>query len=175
MADVFGYEPMMLIVPGITASLVSIVNVPLAAILFTIEAFGSVYMIPALIVLVVTSILAHDRTIYRTQREKLSKRQILPGVGSRRVTVLPTWWGQTLIDLDFRKRFDLNVVGMVEHRDEAGNPRVRLDMSPTIPLEEGDVLVVLGRDENLQALEDFVRAEREAAWDTAVSDEESAS
>ncbi len=170
MADVFGYEPMLLIVPGITASLVSIVNVPLAAILFTIEAFGSVYMIPALIVLVVTSILAHDRTIYRTQREKVSKRQILPGVSSRRVTVPPIWWGKTLIDLDFRKQFDLNVVGMVEHRDESGAPRVRLDLSSTIPLEEGDVLVVLGRDENLQALEEFVRAERESAWDTAVEE-----
>ena len=172
LADIFGYEPMLLIVPGITASLVSIVNVPLAAILFTIEVFGSVYMIPALLVLVITSILAHDRTIYRTQREKLSKRQILPGVSSRRITVPPTWWGQTLIDLDFRQRFDLNVVGLVEHRDETGNPRIRLDMSPQIPLEEGDVLVVLGRDEKLEALENFVRDARETSWETAVPEPE---
>ncbi len=166
LADIFGYEPMLLIVPGITASLVSIVNVPLAAILFTIEVFGSVYMIPALLVLVVTSILAHDRTIYRTQREKVNKRQILPGVSSRRVTVPPTWWGKTLIELNFRQQFDLNVVGLVEHRDASGVPRVRLDLSPTIPLEEGDVLVVLGRDEQLQLLEDFVQEQRAAAWDT---------
>ena len=172
LADFFGYEPMVLIVPGITASLVSIVNVPLAAILFTIEVFGSTYMIPALLVLVITSILAHDRTIYRTQREKLSKRQILPGVSSRRITIPPTWWGKTLIDLDFRQQFDLNVVGLVEHRDESGTPRVRLDLSPTIPLEEGDVLVVLGRDENLEKLEQFVRQQRDVAYEQNASAED---
>ena len=57
-ADWFNYQPMMLIAPAMTASLVSIVNVPLAAILFTVEMFGSAYMVPALIVLVATSILA---------------------------------------------------------------------------------------------------------------------
>ncbi len=171
-ARVFDYEPMLLIIPGMTASLVSIVNVPLAAILFTIEVFGSAYMVPALITLVVTSVLAHDRTIYRTQREKAGKRQILPGMGSRRIHVPPSWWGKTLIELDFRNRYQVNVVGLMEYQDEEGLPRVRLDTSSTTPLAEGDILVVVGQDERLEALEAAVRAEREATWQEALEGED---
>lgn len=169
-AVLFDYEPMLLIVPGMTAALVSIVNVPLAAILFTVELFGSVYMVPALLTLVITSILAHDRTIYRPQREKAAKRQIMPGVGSRRILPPPSWWGKTLVELDLRRRYNVNVVGLMEFQDEHGNPRVRLDTSSTVPLSDGDVLVVIGREEKLEALETAVRAERATGWQNAVDD-----
>ncbi len=156
-ADWLGYEPMLLIIPGMTASLVSIVNVPLAAILFTVEVFGAAYMVPALVALVVTSILAHDNTVYRTQREKYNKRQIMPGVSARRIHVSPAWAGKTLVDLDFRRRFDVNVIGLLEVQGEDGQPHVRLGASSTTPLEVGDILVVLGRDEILEKLELAVR------------------
>ncbi|MCA9927734.1 MAG: hypothetical protein KC419_04630, partial [Anaerolineales bacterium] len=161
-AAVFGdifteYQPMMFIIPAMTASLVSIVNVPLAAILFTVELYGTSYMVPALIMLVIASVFAHDHTIYRTQRERHDGRQIMPGVGSRRIRVPVSWVGQTLIDLDFRNQFDLNVIGLMEYRDESGIPRVRLNTSSTTPLEMGDVLVVLGRDEKLEVLDETVR------------------
>ncbi len=152
MADVLGIQPMWLIVPGMTAALVSIVNVPLAAILFSVEVFGSAYMIPSLVALVVASLLAHNQSIYRSQREKYSQRQIIPGVSSRRIPLPPAWQGQTLVDLDFRNRFELNVIGLLERRDETGAPRIRLDVPPDLPLAAGDVLVVLGRDEKLEAL-----------------------
>ncbi|MFO7684034.1 MAG: chloride channel protein [Chloroflexota bacterium] len=161
-ADWFGYEPMMLIAPAMTASLVSIVNVPLAAILFTVETFGSVYMVPALIVLVVTSILAHDNSIYRTQRETFDSRQILPGISVRRVRMPLAWAGQTLVGLDFRKQFDLNVIGLLEYRGDDGHPHIRLATASTTMLEEGDVLVVLGTDEKLDGLETAVSALRAA-------------
>ncbi len=156
-ADLFGYEPMLLIIPAMTASLVSIVNVPLAAILFTVEMFGASYMVPALVVLVVAAILAHDSSVYRTQREKHGKRQIMPGVSVRRIPVTPEWAGKTLIELDFRQRFDLNVIGLLEVRGQDGRPHVRLNASSTTPLELGDILVVLGRDEKLEALEQVGR------------------
>ena len=152
----FGYAPMMLIGPAMTASLIAIVNVPLAAILFTVEMFGSAYMVPALIVLVVTSILAHDNSIYRTQRETFDARQILPGISVRRVRMPVAWANQTLIDLDFRNQFDLNVIGLLEYRGEDGHPHIRLATASTTLLEEGDVLVVLGTDEKLDALETAV-------------------
>lgn len=161
MADFLGVQPMWLIVPGMTAALVSIVNVPLAAILLSVEIFGSAYMIPSLIALVVTSLLAHNQTIYRSQRQKYSQKQIMPGVSSRRIQVPLAWDGKTLVDLDFRNRFDLNVVGLLERHDALGAPRVRLDVSPTLPLEAGDVLVVLGRDEKLDALETYLRGKVE--------------
>jgi CIC family chloride channel protein len=156
-APIFGYEPIMLIIPAMAASLISIVNVPIAAILFTVELFGANYMVPALVVLVVTSILAHDNTIYRTQRETHSRRQILPGASVRRVAIPAAWVGKTLVELDFRRRFDLTVIGLVEQRGQDGRPHVRLDLAPTIPLELGDILVVLGADDNLDELSSEIR------------------
>lgn len=155
-ASWFNYQPMMLIGPAMTASLVSIANVPLAAILLTVELFGSAYMVPALIVLVVSSILAHDNSIYRTQRETFDARQILPGISVRRVRMPIAWAQQTLVDLEFRKTFDLNVIGLLEYRGNDGHPHIRLATAATTLLEEGDVLVVLGKDEKLDALETAV-------------------
>ncbi|KAA3663285.1 MAG: hypothetical protein DWQ04_11095 [Chloroflexi bacterium] len=152
-----GYQPMMFIIPAMTASLVSIVNVPLAAILFTVEVYGTAYMMPALVMLVVASVFAHDHTIYRTQREKHSGRQIMPGVSTRRIPVPAAWVGHTLIDLNFRNQFDLNVIGLMERRDESGLPRIRLNTSSATILESGDILVVLGRDEKLDQLEQTIR------------------
>ncbi len=159
LANVFSYEPMVLIVPAMVGSLVSIANVPLAAILFAVEAFGSVYMVPALFMMVIASILTQDQTIYRTQRETYESRQILPGVSVRRLSIPASWANQTLIDIDFRRRFDLNVIGLVEFRSEDGRPRTRLGTASSTILEEGDTLVVLGRDEKLAELEAFLEAE----------------
>jgi Trk K+ transport system NAD-binding subunit len=114
-------------------------------------------MVPALIALVVTSILAHDNTVYRTQREATSKRQILPGASVRRVPIPAKWENQTLVDLDFRKQFDLNVIGLVEQQGEDGRPHIRLGSAATVVLQQGDILVVLGSDENLDALETAVK------------------
>ena len=159
LANVFDYEPMVLIVPAMVASLVSIANVPLAAILFAVEAFGSVYMVPALFTMVIGTILAHEQTIYRTQRETYESRQILPGVSVRHLSIPASWTNQTLIDIDFRRHFDLNVIGLVEYRTNEGRPRMRLGTASSTVLEEGDTLVVLGRDEKLAELEAFLEAE----------------
>ncbi len=108
LAPAFGYPPATLIIPAITASLVSIVNVPVAAILFTVEAFGTVYMAPALFTLVIAQIIAHDAHVYRTQRETDARRQLLPGYSVRRVPVPPQWVGHTIIDLQVRSRYGVN-------------------------------------------------------------------
>lgn len=162
LANFFDYQPMLLIVPAMTASLVSIANVPLAAILFAVEAFGSMYMVPALFMLVLTSVLAHEKTIYRTQRESFESRQILPGVSVQRVKIPASWAGHTLIDLDFRKKFDLNVIGLMERESEDGRPRLRLGTASSTILTAGDTLVVLGRDAQLAFLKDAL-AELEAS------------
>jgi uncharacterized protein with PhoU and TrkA domain len=118
-----------------------------------VEVFGSIYMVPALLALVIAALLAHDNSIYRTQRETYDSRQILPGVSIRRVRIPSAWADQTLIDLDFRKQFDLNVIGLVERAAYDGRPRIRLGTASTTKLEAGDVLVVLGRDEQLTVLD----------------------
>jgi len=172
LAKVFNYEPMMLIVPAMVASLVSIANIPMAAIMFAVEAFGSVYMVPALFMMVIATILAHEQTIYRTQRETYESRQILPGVSVRRLSIPARWANRTLIDIDFRRRFDLNVIGLMDQRSENGRPRMRLGTASSTVLEEDDILVVLGRDDKLTELETFFEVEYAKRKAEAIADNE---
>lgn len=72
--------------------------------------------------MVIGTILAHEQTIYRTQRETYESRQILPGVSVRHLSIPASWTNQTLIDIDFRRHFDLNVIGLVEYRTNEGRP-----------------------------------------------------
>ena len=155
LAPLTGYHPATLIVPAMTASLVTIVNVPLAAILFVIEVFGAQYMVPALVVLVVSLIFAHETSIYRTQREHDLGREILPGYSARRVVVPPAWAGKTIVDLRIRNRYGLNVIGLLERVQSDGQVRHRVALNPSVyrPLQAGEILVVLGKNERLDALE----------------------
>lgn len=157
-AILFGYEPILLIVPAMTASLVSIVNVPLAAILLPVEMFSSHYLPPALLALVICTLLTEDEKLYRTQRETFHRRQIVPGAEVRRIIIPAAWHGQTLVDLNFRQTFNLTVIGILEVRGEDGLPHVRLDPAASLVLEIGDTIVVLGAEENLNALEIAIQA-----------------
>lgn len=67
-ANLGGLPDMTLIVPALTASLVAIVNTPLAALLLVIELFGVSYVAPTVLALLVTYLLSHPKTIYRTQQ-----------------------------------------------------------------------------------------------------------
>ncbi len=154
LAPITGIPASILVVPAMTASLGALVNVPLAAVLFTVEAFGSQFMIPGLVVLLVSILLVHDNNIYRTQRETYDSRQVLPGYSVRRIPVPPEWAGKTLVDLRVRNRFDLNVIGIIEAYRENGQMRYQVRFNPPLgkPVELGDTLIVLGEDAKLDAL-----------------------
>ncbi|HSR33593.1 MAG TPA: chloride channel protein, partial [Anaerolineae bacterium] len=68
-AKLGGLPETVLIVPALTASLVAVVNTPLAALLLAIELFGSSYVVPAVLALLIAYLLSNPRTIYRTQKE----------------------------------------------------------------------------------------------------------
>jgi len=156
------YEPMTLIVPAMTASLVSIVNVPLAAVLLPVELFSAHYLPPALLAVVVCALVTEDRRIYRTQREEFDNREIAPGVAVRRVVVPPAWDRRTLIDLDLRRRFNVTVIGVLELGGADGPARVRLDPSASHLLRLGDTVVALGHESDLDTLENHIQARIEA-------------
>ncbi|NUM46315.1 MAG: hypothetical protein HUU38_16550, partial [Anaerolineales bacterium] len=143
------------IIPAMAASLVSIANVPLAAMLFVVEVFGAPYLLPALICLIVTVLLALDVSIYRSQREKYDERQILPGYSVRRVSIPSHWENKTIVDLRIRNRYGLNVLGLIENHSKSGEyqQQVRLNPDMNKRLHEGDILVVLGRDVRLDEFE----------------------
>jgi len=151
------YEPMTLIVPAMTASLVSIVNVPLAAMLLPVEVFSAHYLPPALLAVIACSLLTQDTSIYRSQREGFDNRQIAPGVVVRRVMVPVNWDRRTVIDLDLRRRFNVTVLGVLELFDEDGRARVRLDPAVALPLHIGDTVVVMGAESDLDRLDHHIQ------------------
>ena len=157
----WSFSPLTLIAPAMTASLVAIVNVPLAAILFVVESFSGGYMVPAIIALLISNILAFNGGIYRTQREKYSERQILPGYGVRRLAVPLKWDARTMAELNLRSRFDVNVIGWVENESDDGLPHVRLSADAHRPLNAGDTLVVLGTDAALTVFAEALSDETE--------------
>lgn len=157
-AALTGYEPMLLIAPAMTASLASISNVPIAAILLPVELFSAHYLPPALLALIVCALLTQNNRVYRTQRETFDKRQILPGVEVRRISVPNEWDGQTLIALDLRRRFGVTVLGVVEVSAGNRSPLVRLDIPADLLLTSQDSMVVMGDQTNLDILEDHIRA-----------------
>lgn len=169
LAPITGIPASILVVPAMTASLGALVNVPLAAVLFTVEAFGSQFMIPGLVVLLVSILLVHDNNIYRTQRETYDARQVLPGYSVRRIPVPREWAGKTLVDLRVRNRFDLNVIGIIETFTENGQVRyqARFNPPPGRPVELGDTLIVLGEDSKLDRLMADLVAARARAGKTA--------
>jgi H+/Cl- antiporter ClcA len=164
-AGLGGYPAATLVIPSITASLVSLVNVPLTALMLTVELFGAAYLLPALVVLLVTLLLSHPNSVYRTQREQDESREILPGYLVRRISVPLAWEGQTLRDLGLRSQYDVNVVGYVEQRGQGW--QITPHMPAIRPLRAGDRLVVIGPTAAIsQLLTDLNRIEHEYATPT---------
>jgi hypothetical protein len=151
-----------------TASLVSVANVPLAAILLVIEGFGSRWVVPAIFVLVWASIFAHKNSIYRAQRDSFDRGQILPGMSVRRIRVGGGWSGLDLRKLGVRDRYGLTVIGMIDRREAAdGNldENIVLNPRPDRLLSVGDLLIVLGEDDRIAR---FAAASAEATTQPAV-------
>ena len=72
------------------------------------------------------------------------------------IRVLPHFINQTLKALDIRKHHKINVVGikrLIPHVDDEGDVQYDIRMTdipdPDYPLQESDVLVILGTDENI--------------------------
>jgi CIC family chloride channel protein len=154
-SNVFELNAPYLVIPAMTASLASVANVPLAAILLVIEGFGAQWIVPAMFVLVVASIFAHKNSIYRAQRDSFDRSQILPGVSVRRIRVPGAWAGKDLRGLGIREQFGLTVIGMVDRCEAADgmlDERIVLNPSPDQRLTRGDVLIVLGEDDRIERL-----------------------
>jgi len=65
--------------------------------------------------------------------------------------------GKTLMALDIRRNYKINVVGikrMIPHVDDQGDVQYEIRMTdipdPEDPLLESDVLVILGTDEHIE-------------------------
>jgi CIC family chloride channel protein len=155
-AQFFDYEPMLFIVPALASSLIAIVNTPLTAILFAVEAFGAIYMIPVLVILIVTGLLSNPKTIYRTQQAAIESVELLPGYDTRHIHPPKVWTGQSLNDLNLNEKFDVTVIGLLDRSEGDEKPEVIFSSTLTRTLEQKDILVIYGRDKELDALETAV-------------------
>ena len=142
------------------ASLASIANVPLAAILIPVELFSAPYLPASLLALIVCTFLTQGNKIYRTQRETFDKRQILPGVEVRRITVPSEWNEKTLVDLDLRRKYNVTVIGKLEAGSGDSLPQIRLHPSPHSIVYMNETIVAMGAPEDLDRLENTIWAEQ---------------
>ena len=64
------------------------------------------------------------------------------------VAVPAEWGGKSLIELDLRRQYGLNVVGMKRGTE------VIMQFQPNQPLETGEILYVIGKNEDLEKFQD---------------------
>jgi CIC family chloride channel protein len=154
-AQLFQSEPMLFIVPALTGSLIAIVNTPLAALIFVVEEFGAEYLLPALVILVITGLLSHPKTIYRAQQVALDSIEILPGYDIELISVPAAWVGKMLNDLNLHERFEVQVVGLLDRSAGDEQPSVLFgsELTAATTLVAEDTILVYGQEEKLDALE----------------------
>ena len=100
-------------------------------------------------------------TIYpeRDMAERIARRINYPNIVDRlnlsadlgilEVSLPKELEGSSLVDLDLRRRFDVNVVAVRGMKETGG----RINPDPTRPLSEGEELFILGAIENLERLQ----------------------
>jgi hypothetical protein len=154
-AQVLQFEPTLFIAPALTGSLIAIVNTPFAALIFVVEEFGAEFLLPALVLLIVTGLLSNPKSIYRAQQAAVDSIEILPGYDVQLIGVPAAWIGKTLDDLSLPEQFEVEVVGLLDRSAGDEQPRVlfgsELDAGTT--LVAGDTILVYGQEQKLLALE----------------------
>ena len=151
-ATLFDQPVVPLAAAAMAASLVTLVKVPISSLIFVSEAFGASYIFPAVVALIISSLLAYDNSIYRTQRDVARWQELAPGFSLRRVPVPPMFAGKTIRQLNIQQQYHVNVIGMVhpdEHREIAPEPN--------LALAAGDEFVIIGPNEAVQQFDQLAR------------------
>ena len=154
-AQLFQFEPVLFIAPALTGSLIAIVNTPFAALIFVVEEFGAEYLLPALVLLIITGQLSNPKSIYRAQQAAADSIELLPGYDIQAISVPAAWVGRTLRDLNLQEQFEVQVVGLLDRSAGNEQPGVLFDSQLTAgtTLEAEDTILVYGEEVKLDALE----------------------
>jgi len=78
--------------------------------------------------------------------------QLSPGMSLARVAASKEMWGKTLASLKFRQKYGLNVVAVIKPEGREGDTATTKLPDPEEVIEEGDVLLVDGPDDAIEAL-----------------------
>jgi CIC family chloride channel protein len=155
-----GIAPMTLAPPAMTAALVSIAGTPIAGVILIVEVFGSSYVIPGLLALVVAYLMAHPNSVYRTQGDAPNESEVLPGMEVRRLTIPEAMAGQSLEELDLNGRFGVSVIGLFP-KDSSEDAESLHAIEPEMLLQPGDTLALTGSATALDAVNQAVNTAME--------------
>lgn len=163
-ANVFASAFQMPVVPlaaaAITASLVTLIKVPISALVLVGEAFGAAYIGPALIALIVSSLMTYDNSIYRTQRDAARRRELVAGYSLQRIPVPANFAGKTIRQLNIQTHYHVNVVGVVH----PGNRR-EIAPEPDAVLSPQDELIVVGANDAVRAISQLSKKQTDSPPD----------
>ncbi len=67
------------------------------------------------------------------------------------VKLTPAMYGKSLVEMDVRRKYNVNVVA-VKHKDGTSE----MTLEPNRPMQEGDMLMVIGTRKSVEALEDGI-------------------
>jgi trk system potassium uptake protein TrkA len=76
--------------------------------------------------------------------------ELSPGMSLARIAAPREMWGKSLSSLKFRQRYRLNVVAVIKPETESRSAPSTLLPDPEAVIEEGDVLLVDGADEDIE-------------------------
>lgn len=106
-----------------------------------------------------TEIVNPEREIGRRIAYKIATPGIIEtiplaeGVSMSEIHIPESFVGRGLAELDIRKKFQVNVVALKRQADDrAGREQLTINPDPISPLRGGDVLVVVGRLENIERI-----------------------
>jgi CIC family chloride channel protein len=140
-----------LVAVAMTASLVSLVKVPLSSLIFVVEVFGASYLVPALIAMIISALMAYENSIYRTQKALTEGQELAPGYSLQRLPVPPLFLNKTIRELAIQQQYSVNIIGIV-HQDELGHLGPTIVPQPDYTLIEGDELVMVGANDNIKRI-----------------------
>ncbi|MCG3206530.1 MAG: hypothetical protein FOGNACKC_00129 [Anaerolineae bacterium] len=159
-ANIFATAFQMPVVPlaaaAITASLVTLIKVPISSLVFVGEAFGAGYIGPAVVALIVSSLITYDNSIYRTQRDAARRRELVRGYSLQRIPVPGIFAGKTIRQLNIQSNYHVNVVGVVHPGD-----RREIAPEPDAVLSTRDELIIVGATEAVRAMGQLSKAQND--------------
>ena len=138
-------EAVTLVGPALAASLIALVNTPLAAILLAVELLGVDYMVPVLIAIITTSLFSNPKTLYRTQQDEPEEEEVV----IEEITIPTAWQGQRLGDLKLAETYQIKVAGLLQTSSD-GRAAVQVERIEDEILSANTVLVISAEAEVME-------------------------
>lgn len=93
-----------------------------------------------------------EKLAFMLRQETVTEMIDFHGYRIMEITVPDAWVGKTILELEIRRKYDLNVLAVIDKKD-----RAEVSPSPSRKFEEGERISVLGADRAITKLTKLVR------------------